>query len=712
MRGGNPLEAGLMRAFWSSATKAAADAAIVLRRIGLQIIEKLPKRGPAIPRRVATELPPAVERQVGTVVENAAAPLLSRLSEYTMSLLVSAGGVATSMGGAVGGLLYNALAAGLPILGSAFHRSLLANPARARELGGLGVDLLGFLRRQTMSIFQKVSPQVEAFSAAAGELTPGRLTGTMRPVVEGVIGDASTVAAEMAAVVRPPIPQTGPISRAFLEDLFSPDHVAAAPGRIAAFFRANPELKVPSEWLKAVRLPEKIAGQKGAFLKEIFTNGRFEGTPAEIMEAASEFMGKEAAAKLLEPLANPIVAARAAEKAAIDRVTGTLAEQAQKISELIRQGLEKAVQDEAGLIVDAASAAARAPKITPGAPVSDAKRLQGMMNIFMNNFNRVFGAPPSTKDALLRFVPTPKNIEQVLSTGIGNAGVANYSAWLQAARTQFMGQMTLAAQKNFMEVMTPEVMGQFRQGMMRVFAHDAALAEEVIEQFATRVIPVIQQIESQAANAQLNIFLAALRSAPTNAGKAVLDLIGTISDSAAKSAASVALSQAKFKSNMPARILGRLAAGTLTGGVGLFAVMLQGTPNGGGLSQGSQGGKFAGVADAVRDGVYRWFGVQLWENPPPDNSWGAALASAGGFENVESMTKWLATQGRQWFLGFMGAIAITLGVTAKSGAEWVVSFFRGTPTVSSSSSSSSAAGTTTETSGGRRKKRRTVRKYR
>jgi hypothetical protein len=176
--------------------------------------------------------------------------------------------------------------------------------------------------------------------------------------------------------------------------------------------------------------------------------------------------------------------------------------------------------------------------------------------------------------------------------------------------------------------------------------------------------------------------------------------------------------------------------GGLTGSVGLFAIMLQGTPNGGGLGQ--TGGRFTGVADAIRDRVYQWFGIQLWENPPADNSWGQQLAAAGGFESVAAMTAWLATQGRQWLWNNMRSILSTIGgVTAAA-----LAYFN-TPTPpteppltpeqegelaglvesgarevarevvsSSSSSSSSSAAATTGNSGGGRKKRRTVRKYR
>jgi hypothetical protein len=292
-------------------------------------------------------------------------------------------------------------------------------------------------------------------------------------------------------------------------------------------------------------------------------------------------------------------------------------------------------------------------------------------------------------DILRTLIPDAANI---VVTGVGNAGIAGYSVWLRTARERLIGQMSQEARNNFMRQMTPEVMGQFRQGMMRVFAHDAALAEEVIENFALRVVPQLQ-----GRTLQLNPFLQVLRSTPGDAvavRRVLADLIGTF----VNEAAALALSRARAVGNLPARLLGRLAVGGLTGGVGLFAIMLQGTPNGGGLAQAG-----VGAAGAVRDRVYEWFGVQLWENPPPDNTWAGQLATAGGFANVAAMREWLAGEGRRWLWSNMRSI-LTYLATAIGGVGMAALAYFGTPeppaegesteavTSSSSSSESSSGG--------------------
>jgi hypothetical protein len=395
----------------------------------------------------------------------------------------------------------------------------------------------------------------------------------------------------------------------------------------------------------------------------------------------------------LEPLANPVVAARAAERAAIEAIPAVAADRAQQIANLIRQGLEKAVGEEAKLI----------EKATGGE-----SQMQRVMSYFMERFNGVFGSARDM-DILRTLIPEAAN---VVVAGVGNAGIAAYSVWLRTARERLVGQMSRDAQRNFMEVMRPEVMGQFRQAMMRVFTHDAALAEEVIENFALRAIPHIER--NGAAGPAVDIFLAAVRNAPGNAGRAVIDLIESIAGRVARDAAALALSRARTVGSLPIRLLGRVIAGTATAGVGVFAIMLQGTPNGGGLVQGG-GGAAAGAAGAIRDRVYEWFGVQLWENPPPDNTWAGQLAAAGGFPTVAAMREWLAGEGRRWLWNNMRSILTHLATVIGGVGMAALAYFRtlDPPPVEASTTaavaSSSSASSSASSSGGFKKRRYTKR---
>lgn len=713
MRGGVGENVAL-RVFWTGVRDIVVEAGPWLVR-GISRIAGtiLQREAPVIIREGA----PAAGRAAADVAAEVAAPLLTRMAQWAMATASVAATRAIPAVLSAGPAAIAALAAMRPSIG----RAIAVNPARARNIIGMIFDGLrvGFNWITMRGTTAAATVVEEVANPAARGLLNAAARAAARganPVAQEISGLVRVAGEEVAAAVRPPIPPTGPISRAVLEDLFSPEHAAQAPKRIADFFKANPEIKVPSDFLKAVKLPEKVLAQKTGFIEKLISSGRLEGSPADMLQVASKFIGEKEAERILTGIANPAAGARAAAEAAI-KVIPEGSTRAQEIANYMLKGLAKTAEEEAKLI---AEAAARAQP--------SAKGLNGIMNTFMNEFNRVFGKPPSNMDIIQKFVPSASNIGYGLRTGVTNAGIANYSAWLQGARTHFMEQMTPAARNNFMEVMTPEVMGQFRQGMMRVFAHDAALAEEIIEQFVLRVIP---QIERRGSAVQLNTFLSGLRSTPSNVRTAVLDLIESLADRASRDAASLALSQARYAANLPARLMGRLAAGTLTGGVGLFAVMLQGTPNGGGLGQ--AGGRFAGAADAIRDRVYQWFGIQLWENPPADNSWGQQLATAGGFENVAAMTAWLATQGRQWLWSNMGSILTSIGLagtaafayfksseppketplTSEQVATGLTDLVReGVSASSSSSSSSSSTGRPRSQSLGGYKKRRTVRKYR
>lgn len=467
-----------------------------------------------------------------------------------------------------------------------------------------------------------------------------------------------------AALVRAPIPTNGKLSIGYLNDLLEKD-ATDTPTLISGFFKSagdrlkiNVPAKVKNELLmKAVRSPDKIIAQRKAFIETLLSNTLIEGSPAEMLEFASKFLGDEAAVKALEPLTNPASAlARSAVEANIAGMTGP--DRNQQISDYIRKGLEKSVLDEAIVLADAQSKANRVPR-----SLSNHDRLKGMMVPFLESYRSVFGGPPSDLDVLQRFVPTASNIGHVLTTGVGNTGVANYSRWLSNARGDFIGQMTPEARLNFANNINENRMALFRQGLLRVFYHDNMLAQEVLDNFAGFVIPhIVDSIPGAVYTTHLDTFLSTLRSTPANARTAMEELIQAIATYQTREAAATALSTARSIATFPIRLMTRLAGGLLTGGVGLFAVMLQGTPNGGGLAQ--AGGLRDGlgqIANNARDRIYEWFGIQLWQTPPSDNSWAEQLATAAGFANTTEWRDWMASQAREWIWNNLYAIITTIG---------------------------------------------------
>jgi len=692
MRGGNPFEGPLLRAFFTAAREAAvlvaersAVAARALAEGAARLVGRLAGRiPPRVAGQIAREAAPAAER-AGLAAANAAAPLLSRLGQQAIRYMNAAGPAIISAAGSVAGAVGSALVAIAGAARPGLGRAVAGNPGRARRV----LETIFYYVRR---LFQRSPAVVEnaAAAAAAAARAANRVPVPIGQLVEAgerVIGEAARgFAGEAAAVIRPPIPPTGRLTIPYLRDLLREGHLDT-PKLIGDFFRANPEFKVPSDFLKAVRLPEKQLAQRQGFVRALVNNNRIEGTPAQILEAVSEFIGQDAAAAVLEPLANPVVAARAAERAAIEAIPAG-PNRAEQVANLIRQGLEKAVGEEAKLI----------EKATGGE-----SRMQRVMGYFMERFNGVFGSARDM-DILRTLIPDAAN---VVATGVGNAGIAGYSVWLRTAREKLIRDMSPVAQRNFMEVMTPDVMRQFRQAMMRVFTHDAALAEEVIENFALRAIPHIER--NGAAGPAVDIFLAAVRNAPGNAGRAVIDLIESIAGRVARDAAALALSRARTVGSLPIRLLGRVIAGTATAGVGVFAIMLQGTPNGGGLVQG--GGAAAGAAGVIRDRVYEWFGVQLWENPPPDNTWARQLAAAGGFPTVAAMREWLAGEGRRWLWSNMRSILAYLGTAIGGAGMAALAYFRTTdpPPVEASTTAAVASSSSASSSGGFKRRRYTKR---
>jgi hypothetical protein len=475
---------------------------------------------------------------------------------------------------------------------------------------------------------------------------------------------SSSVAREatLEALIREPIPTGGKLSLDYLNDLLQ-EGATDTPTLISGFFKApenglkiNVPEKVKSDLLmKAVRSPDKIIAQRKAFIETLIYNNRIEGSPAEILEFAGKFIGNEAAVKALEPITNPTAALRAKAEANVGaNIAGIRGpNREQQISDYIRKGLEKSYMDEAKLLVDAERRADKTLQIIP----SNQNRLEVVFSTFMKSYRSVFGGPPTELDVLQRFVPNASNIRHVLATGVTNVGVAKYSLWLSNARQHFIGQMSEQGRINFTRNINENTLPLIRQGMLRVFYHDEALAAEVLDNFASIIVPRMEAGDI----VQLEPFLASLRSNPAGAREAMDTLINSITNQAAREAAAIALSRARSLATLPVRLMTRLAQGVLTGAVGLFAVMLQGTPNGGGLAE--AGGLKQGVIELARnaqDRVYEWFGIQIQQNPPT-GTWAETLAGAGGFKTVEEWQNWMASQARGWLWRNLFAILTTIG---------------------------------------------------
>ena len=393
MKGGNALRDMSIRAFMTYIRTAVAS---LFRAEGRAAGEVAAREVPVIAGQVAREgavlagqaarQVPEIAGQAGRVVEQVVLPLATRYGQMAIGTLTGfatfAGPAVLSAVGAVGATVFGTL-------GRALGRSVMTNPEGVRSV-------LYLLYHGTGLLLRRITTRAAVNAAAAGARPAAQAIGRLVPVGERAVGNAvATAVAEAAAAVRPPIPTTGPITRAFLEELFAPEHVAVAPKRIAEFFKANPNMKVPSDFLKAVKLPEKVLAQKEGFIRQLISNGRLEGSPADILEVASKFIGETAAKDMLVDIANPVRAA--AEKAIKDIPVGG-ANRPQQILQYMLNGLAKTAEEEANLIAKAAAEAQ-----------PSARGLNGIMNTFMNDFNRVFGKPPSDMDILQRFVPSASN---------------------------------------------------------------------------------------------------------------------------------------------------------------------------------------------------------------------------------------------------------------------------------------------------------------
>jgi hypothetical protein len=273
MKGGNPLRDMSIRAFMAYIRTAVAslfraEGAAAGRAAGEVVVEA----GAPLAGRVARQVP-EIAGQAGRVVEQVVLPLATRYGQVAMGALAGATTIAStavlSAVGAVGATVFGTL-------GRALGRSVMTNPEGVRSV-------LYLLYHGTGLLLRRITTRAAVNAATAGARPAAQVIGRLVPVGERVVGNAVATAAEAAAAVRPPIPTTGPITRAILEDLFAPEHVAHAPKRIADFFKANPEIKVPSDFLKAVKLPEKVLAQKTGFIEKLISSGRLEGSPADIL---------------------------------------------------------------------------------------------------------------------------------------------------------------------------------------------------------------------------------------------------------------------------------------------------------------------------------------------------------------------------------------------------------------------------------------------
>ena len=413
MRGGLGENVAL-RVFWTGMRDVVVEAGPWLMRTAGRIFQRgatgaarevAPAAG-----RAAAEAAPAAGRAVAEVAAEVAAPLATRVGQWLTATASAAVARAMPAVLSAGPTAMAVLSAMRPSIG----RAIAANPGRARNIISMLFDGLrvGFnwLTTRGATAAATVAEEVgnptatalgnaaatalrnAALRAAARGANPAaQAIGRLVPVAgEGAIEEVfARGAAEMVTAVRPPIPTTGPITRAILEDLFAPEHAAGAPKRIAEFFKANPEIKVPSDFLKAVKLPEKVLAQKVGFIEKLISSGRLEGSPADMLQVASKFIGEKETERILAGIANPAVGVRAAAEAAIKAIPEGPT-RAQEISKIIMDGLEKTVKDEAKLIGEATKAAAEAPKI--GTNPTSAQRLQGIMNAFLQRFNSLFNS--------------------------------------------------------------------------------------------------------------------------------------------------------------------------------------------------------------------------------------------------------------------------------------------------------------------------------
>jgi hypothetical protein len=466
---------------------------------------------------------------------------------------------------------------------------------------------------------------------------------------------AAVTDAVAAEAAKPPVVLTGPLSAAFIREMKSVD--------INAYFKANPELKIPQgidrKLFGNVRSLDKVKAQGPAFFKTMIFNGLVQGTPAEILAEASEILGEAEATALLAPVVNPAIAAERAaiaeEIAAIEEIPeGPL--RVERIAERASKILAEVAEEEAAALAESGESAGES-------------RLGTMMNYYRQIYQGLFGFHP--EQLVDELILTPQEITGLFGQGrITTAGLASYNLWLPAARNLFETRLGTEQLGAVRQVMTPQIMSQFRSGLLRVFNHNPEEARNIFTEYALHVVPYLATLPNNREQI-LTRLLSTMNNNPGNVRIVMDELLETIT----RQAIGLASSAARTINNIPARLLFYTIRGAAAA-TGLFVVTFLGTPNGGGFPTGG------GTAEVIRDRVNEWFGIQLWQTPAPDNTWAGQLAAAAGFQGPDAVQQWgtwIAGQARGWLWNFMGAILAGIGLTAGAAATRLVTYFRGTP---------------------------------
>ena len=644
------------------ATAAAANAAApAARTLGQAITEFAGSLSQRASTWIATALP--VLYAEGGAIATAIASTAGRTAGRSMAVnpqgwrailgLVSRG-VGHALGWAVRGIrgatpeLAPAARPGATIVGRLIAASRGAAAEGAETLAGRAA--------------QGAATAAERAAAEGANVLAGRAAqGAVGEALErAALGEAETLAARAARSIGTAISEaassTGPLK----------PNVAAEFGQpqMLEYLTKN---KVPLPrgtnldiFKSAVRRPDKVLAQKKSFFEALMADGRMEGTPSEILESASKVLGDTEAARLFATEA-PVAAAQkaisVAERAAIEAIPQG-PRRADAIADLIAKNLEEAAAAEAEAIAKAAESGRP--------PAGMSIRRTNMMDAVMDRYNQLFGIKPSQLLAELR--PTGTNVSRALQTGVSNAGIAEYAAWLRRSRQFFEGQVGPEGVRAFRRVLGPQRMVEFRQGMLRLFSHDPVVAEGIFQDFALEVVPRLARVSEGA----LGEFFSALRTNLPGAREALNALLTQLG----RQSLTIATGTQRSLSTLPVRILGQVARGAVGSIVGLFVFVFQGTPSGTGLGE-----VLHRTAGTVRDGVFHWFGIMLWRDPPaPGGDFGRTLARIGGFNgDFAAMMGWIGGQARTWLWGIFTAIFISIGVSSQGIASRVIGFFRGAP---------------------------------
>jgi len=416
----------------------------------------------------------------------------------------------------------------------------------------------------------------------------------------------------------------------------------------------NPDnsIKIPKGSTRDLKSDDISKITKASFRTLVY-NGRYSGTPAEIVDGAINILGETAPPELTNYIKPEKAAEEAAKREAASKINAlTESEKPTFIRKRASEILEEAAAEQAKQIVEASSLG-----LTGGG-------LRGIMGKFLNYYNIIFGRTPGNLTEEL--IPLPLEIKKTLEGCVDSKGVIEYIEWLPDARTQFY-KMSPDAIDAYSVVMTPPVMNQFRLGMLRSFAENPVEAANIFETFTLNVVPNIARNPNS--GQLLGEFLTNLRQAPRGqVNEQAREALNTLISGLGKQAMNIGTTTWRNYSSLPLRILSRAFAAGTTGLVGWFMITFQNTANGGGFPVGSAGSP---LTESIKNKIYEWFGILLWESPP-DNDWASTLASAGGFKTIEEMGRWLAGEGRRWLWAHLGMILTTLG----AGVAGLIAYFR------------------------------------